>query len=59
MRGLQGKCAIVTGARRGTKLLDTDSLRWQLFRGPWQHIHRPRPYINRVRNFLKKHAFSR
>lgn len=47
-------CAIVTGARRGKKLLDETSLRWKFFRGPWQHIRRARPYINRIRSHFKK-----
>ena len=46
-------CAIVTGLRRGKKLYDERSLRWRFFRGPWRHIRRLRPYINRVRNLLK------
>lgn len=46
--------AIVTGARHGGKLLDERSLRWKFFRGPWQALRRPRPYINRIRNHLKK-----
>ena len=45
--------AIVTGLRRGKKLYDEGSLRWRFFRGPWRHIRRLRPYINRVRNLLK------
>ena len=45
--------AIVTGLRRGKKLYDERSLRWRFFRGPWRHIRRLRPYINRVRNLLK------
>ena len=45
--------AVVTGLRRGKKLYDEGSLRWRFFRGPWRHIRRLRPYINRVRNLLK------
>ena len=45
--------AVVTGLRRGKKLYDERSLRWRFFRGPWRHIRRLRPYINRVRNLLK------
>ena len=45
--------AIVTGLRRGKKLYDERSLRWRFFWGPWRHIRRLRPYINRVRNLLK------
>ena len=45
--------AVVTGLRRGKKLYDEGSLRWWFFRGPWRHIRRLRPYINRVRNLLK------
>lgn len=44
--------AIVTGARRGTRYLDETSLRWRFFRGPWQKIHTPRPYINRIRTHI-------
>lgn len=47
--------AIVTGLRRGKKLYDERSLRWQLFRGPWRYIRRARPWINRLRNTLRKH----
>ena len=46
-------CAIATGARRGKKLLDERSARWRFFRGPWLHIRRARPYINRIRNYVK------
>lgn len=46
--------AVVTGVRRGDKLLGPDSLRWRFFRGPWQRIHRLRPYVNRIRNHFKK-----
>ena len=45
--------AIVTGLRREKKLYDERSLRWRFFRGPWRHIRRLRPHINRVRNLLK------
>ena len=45
--------AVVTGLRRGKKLYDERSLRWRFFRGPWRHIRRLRPYINRMRNLLK------
>ena len=45
--------AIVTGLRRGKKHHDERSLRWRFFRGPWRHIRRLRPYVNRVRNLLK------
>ena len=47
-------CAIVTGLRRGEKLHDEKSLRWRFFRGPWRHIRRLRPYINRIRQILRK-----
>ena len=47
-------CAIVTGLRRGKKLYDERSLRWRFFRGPWRHIRRLRPYINRIRQILRK-----
>lgn len=46
--------AVVTGARRGEKLLGPDSLRWRFFRGPWQRCRKLRPWVNRVRNHLKK-----
>lgn len=45
--------AIVTGVRRGEKLYDAKSLRWRFFRGPWRHIRRLRPYINRLRDILR------
>ena len=45
--------AIVTGLRRGEKLHDAGSLRWRFFRGPWRHIRRLRPYINRLRDILR------
>jgi hypothetical protein len=44
--------AIVTGLRRGDRLLDESSLRWRFFRGPWSHVRRLRPWINRVRAYL-------
>ena len=47
--------AIVTGLRRGSKHLDSTSLRWRFFRGPWRYIRRARPWINRLRNFLRNH----
>lgn len=46
--------AIVTGTRRGQKHLDSTSLRWLFFRGPWRHIRRLRPWINRLRDTLRK-----
>ena len=46
--------AVVTGLRRGEKLHDEKSLRWRFFRGPWRHIRRLRPYINRIRQILRK-----
>ena len=45
--------AVVTGLRRGKKLYDERSLRWRFIRGPWRHIRRLRPYINRVRNHFR------
>ena len=48
-------CAIVTAVRRGEKLHDETSLRWRFFRGPWRHIRRMRPFINRVRNHLRRY----
>lgn len=47
-------CAVVTGLRRGKKLHDERSLRWRFFRGPWRHIRRLRPYVNRIRSLLRK-----
>lgn len=46
--------AIVTAARHGKKLIDADSLRWRFFRGPWCHLRRSRPYLNRIRRIFKK-----
>ena len=46
--------AVVTGLRRGKKLYDERSLRWRFFRSPWRHIRRLRPYINRIRQILRK-----
>ena len=46
--------AVVTGLRRGEKLYDEGSLRWRFFRGPWRHIRRLRPYINRIRQIFRK-----
>ena len=45
--------AVATGLRRGSKLYDEKSLRWRFFRGPWRHIRRLRPYVNRLRNLLR------
>ena len=47
-------CAVVTSLRRGKKLYDERSLRWRFFRGPWRHIRRLRPYVNRIRSLLRK-----
>ena len=46
--------AIVTGARRGEKLLDENALRWRFFRDVWIRTRRIRPYVNRIRNHIKK-----
>ena len=46
--------AIVTGARRGEKLLDGRSLRWRFFRDVWIHTRRVRPYVNRIRSHIQK-----
>ena len=46
--------AIVTGARRGDRLLNEDSLRWRFFRDVWIHTRRIRPYVNRIRDKIKK-----
>lgn len=45
--------AVMTGLRRGEKLYDERSLRWRFFRGPWRHVRRLRPVVNRIRNFFK------
>ena len=47
-------CAVVTGARRGEVLLDKDSLRWRFFRNIWIRTRRIRPYVNRIREKVKK-----
>ena len=47
-------CAVVTAIRRGRKLLDANSLRWRFFRGPWLHVRRLRPYVNRIRNQFRR-----
>lgn len=44
--------AVVTAIRRGDKLLDSGSLRWRFFRGPWRKLRTLRPYVNRVRSHL-------
>ena len=46
--------AVVTGLRRGKKLYDERSLRWRFFRGPWRHIRRLRPCVNRIRQIFHK-----
>lgn len=46
--------AIVTAVRRGEKLLDGKSLRWRFFRGPWRHVRRLRPWVNRIRNHVRR-----
>lgn len=46
--------AIVTGARKDGKLLDENSLRWRFFRDVWIRTRRMRPYVNRIRNHIKK-----
>ena len=46
--------AIVTGARRGDRLLHVASLRWRFFRDVWIHTRRIRPYVNRIRDKFKK-----
>lgn len=47
-------CAVATGARHGKKLLDEHSLRWRFFRDIWIHVRRIRPWVNRIRNCIKK-----
>ncbi len=51
---LQQVCAVVTGARHAGKLLDSGSLRWRFFHGPWRVLRRTRPLINRVRNHIRR-----
>ena len=46
--------AIVTGTRRGEKLLDENALRWRFFRDVWIYTRRIRPYVNRIREKIKK-----
>ena len=46
--------AVVTAVRRGEKLLDERSLRWRFFRGPWRHVRRLRPWVNRIRNHVRR-----
>ena len=46
--------AIVTGARRGEKLLDENALRWRFFRDVWIRTRCIRPYVNRIRSIVKK-----
>lgn len=46
--------AVVTAVRRGEKLLDERSLRWRFFRGPWRHVRRLRPWVNCIRNHVRR-----
>ena len=46
--------AVVTGIRRDGTYLDSSSLRWKFFRGPWRSIRRLRPWINRIRNHFHR-----
>lgn len=46
--------AIATGARHGGRLLNEGSLRWRFFRGPWLRLRRSRPYLNRLRQLLRR-----
>ena len=50
----QQVCARATGLRRGQKHYGEKSLRWRFFRGPWRHIRRLRPYVNRLHDLLRK-----
>lgn len=50
----QQVCARATGLRRGRKHYGEKSLRWRFFRGPWRHIRRLRPYVNRLHDLLRK-----
>ena len=47
-------CAVVTGLRRGDRLLNEDSLRWRFFRDVWIRTRRVRPIANRIRGIIKK-----
>ena len=46
--------AIVTGLRRGEKLLDENALRWRFFRDVWIHTRRIRPLVLSIRSKIKK-----
>jgi hypothetical protein len=46
--------AIVTGLRRGEKLLDENALRWRFFRDVWIHTRRARPLVLSIRSKIKK-----
>ena len=46
--------AIVTGLRRGEKLLDENALRWRFFRDVWIHTRRSRPLVLSIRSKIKK-----
>ena len=46
--------AIVTGARRGDRLLHEDSLRWRFFRDVWIHTRRIRPLVLSIRSKIRK-----
>lgn len=48
--------AAVTAAVHGKKRLTPDCLRWRFFRGPWLRIRRIRPYVNHIRNRLRRHT---
>ena len=46
--------AIVTGARKNGKPLDSSALRWRFFRDVWIRTRRVRPYVNRIRDKIIK-----
>ena len=46
--------AIVTGLRRGEKLLDENALRWRFFRDVWIHTRRIRPLVLSIRSKIRK-----
>ena len=46
--------AIVTGLRRGEKLLDENALRWRFFRDVGSHTRRIRPLVLSIRSKIKK-----
>lgn len=47
---------LVVGATHGKKQLSPRSLRWRFFAGPWAYVRRLRPYVNRIRNGIRRHT---